>query len=105
MRIAQIRDALWPEEVDLDRCVERGVKRNRGGRVNDDIGGKPDLEIVFGETEAVSANVASNCLHSLVAEFGECFLAKIFAKSIEGIVLQNVSGYASAGATSSRPDE
>ena len=92
--VAQLGDAGRPEQVDLDRPVERRVERNGGGRVNDDVGGRPDRPVLAGEAEPVGADVAGHgvdatCGH-LVERLGRVGCGVGVAQPVEGVVLQQL---------------
>ena len=105
MFVAQVRNTLRAEQVHFDGRIERGVEADGGSGVNDNICAQPELEVISRQSQAVGANVARNCLDPSFAMLVESILAHLVTNAVEGVILQNVSCDASAGAASARPDE
>jgi hypothetical protein len=88
--VERLDDAGRPQQVDLDRAVERRVEGDGGGRVDDDVAagqGGPSLVV---EAEPVGADVAGDRRDPpghLVVEP----VAELPAQRVEGVVAEDLA--------------
>ena len=103
--VHHVEDAVGAEEVDLDRGVERVVERHGGSGVHDDVGARPDGAVLFGQTEAVGADISGDDGDALVA-VGVELVAELAAQLVERVVLEDLALDATLHrATARRTDE
>jgi hypothetical protein len=84
-------DAAGPEEVDLDRAVERRVERDGRRRVDDDVAGGERDPAGLVQTEAFGADVAGDDLDPPVDGRVERVLAQVGTQAVEGVVVEDLA--------------
>ncbi len=87
--VAEVGDARRPEQVDLDRRVERRIERDRGGRVDHDVARGEGGQVDVVQPETIARDIARHrgdpVGHRRV-EIG----AVLGAQAVEGVVLEDL---------------
>ncbi len=83
--------ARGPEQVDLDRGVERRVERHRRGRVDHDVASRQRRPPRVVEPEAVGAHVAGDDRHPALHHLVEGGRAQLVAQAVEGVVAEDLA--------------
>ncbi len=94
--VAEVGDPRRPEQVDLDRRVERRVERHGGGGVDDDVAGGERGQVDVVQPEPVTCHVArhrGDPAGDRSVEVG----AVLLAQAVERIVLEDLLARAFGG--------